>query len=249
MEAIATCRMSNPPRHTLVAAELAELAAWVEELKRGATSEWSSSPAQVRASSSRTTKSASLPTAPSGKRTVHAASNGHDAAAYVPPFSARARSGAFRDDCRDQRQRGRRWARVRARLRFSARDGWRVPTRSARDVGRHHSGRRRHATLRATCSVRRRRSTSSCTRRRCRRTKRSHLGIVHRVYARDEFADSVHAFAQDLAARAPIALAAAKRAIYEGAELSLEQGLAVEQREFARCMASEDAAVRRCVRC
>jgi enoyl-CoA hydratase len=69
------------------------------------------------------------------------------------------------------------------------------------------------------------------------------LGLVHRVFARDEFANAVDAFAGDLATRSPIALAAAKRAIYEGAELPLEAALAVEQCEFARCMASEDAAV------
>jgi enoyl-CoA hydratase len=68
------------------------------------------------------------------------------------------------------------------------------------------------------------------------------LGLVHRVFARDEFLNGVQGFASDLAARAPIALAAAKRAIYEGSETSLEQGLTIEQREFARCMASEDAA-------
>jgi len=49
-------------------------------------------------------------------------------------------------------------------------------------------------------------------------------------------------FARGLAGRSPVALAAAKRAIYEGAELPLEAALAVEQREFDRCMASEDAA-------
>jgi enoyl-CoA hydratase len=68
------------------------------------------------------------------------------------------------------------------------------------------------------------------------------FGLVHRVFTRDEFLGGVQGFASDLAARAPIALAAAKRAIYEGSEASLEQGLAIEQREFARCMASEDAA-------
>jgi enoyl-CoA hydratase/carnithine racemase len=52
----------------------------------------------------------------------------------------------------------------------------------------------------------------------------------------------VNEFATDLASRAPIALAAAKRAIYEGSELPLVEGLLVEQREFDRCMASRDAA-------
>jgi enoyl-CoA hydratase len=68
------------------------------------------------------------------------------------------------------------------------------------------------------------------------------LGIVHRVYAAEAFRQQVAAFAAALAGRAPIALAAAKRAIHGGAELPLEEGLALEQREFDRCMRSEDAA-------
>jgi enoyl-CoA hydratase len=67
-------------------------------------------------------------------------------------------------------------------------------------------------------------------------------GLVHRLIPVEGFRDSVHAFASVLAGRAPIALAAAKRAIYEGSELSLEDGLATEQREFDRTMSSEDAA-------
>jgi len=67
-------------------------------------------------------------------------------------------------------------------------------------------------------------------------------GLVHRVYDKNAFRPSVDAFAADLASRAPIALAAAKRAIYEGSELPLVDALFVEQREFDRCMASQDAA-------
>lgn len=68
------------------------------------------------------------------------------------------------------------------------------------------------------------------------------LGLVHRVYPKQGYEAEVRAFAEGLAARAPVALAAAKRAIYEGSELPLEAGLAVEQREFDRTMRSEDAA-------
>ena len=68
------------------------------------------------------------------------------------------------------------------------------------------------------------------------------VGIVHRVFPAYSFESEVKAFALDLAQRAPIALAAAKRAIYAGSEVNLEAGLAVEQRQFDRCMASEDAA-------
>jgi enoyl-CoA hydratase len=69
------------------------------------------------------------------------------------------------------------------------------------------------------------------------------LGLVHRVYDKPSFRAEVAAFAANLAARSPIALAAAKRAIHAGSELPLEAALALEQREFERCMRSEDAAV------
>ena len=68
------------------------------------------------------------------------------------------------------------------------------------------------------------------------------LGLVHRVYEPPVFREEVQAFAQTLAARAPIALAAAKRAIRSGAERPLAEGLALEQEQFERCMRSRDAA-------
>jgi enoyl-CoA hydratase len=68
------------------------------------------------------------------------------------------------------------------------------------------------------------------------------MGLVHRVFSPDAFRDEVAAFAADLAGRAPLALAAAKQAIHEGSRLTLEQGLAVEQACFERAMRSQDAA-------
>ncbi|HSG87647.1 MAG TPA: enoyl-CoA hydratase/isomerase family protein [Pseudomonadales bacterium] len=68
------------------------------------------------------------------------------------------------------------------------------------------------------------------------------LGLVHRLWPQAAFATEVAAFAADLAARAPLALRAARRAIRAGVQLPLEAALAVEQREFDRVMASEDAA-------
>jgi enoyl-CoA hydratase len=68
------------------------------------------------------------------------------------------------------------------------------------------------------------------------------LGLVHRVVPAASFAAELRAFAQDLAGRAPIALAAAKRAIRGGAELPLADGLALEQEQFERTMRSKDAA-------
>jgi enoyl-CoA hydratase len=68
------------------------------------------------------------------------------------------------------------------------------------------------------------------------------LGLVHRLLPTEGFRDQVDEFARDLAGRAPIALAAAKRAIRMGSQLDLEGGLAVEQRCFERTMRSRDAA-------
>jgi enoyl-CoA hydratase len=68
------------------------------------------------------------------------------------------------------------------------------------------------------------------------------LGLVHRVFAATGFEDSVRAFAATLAGRAPIALAQAKHAIRRGSQQSLEAGLALEQAGFERCMRSRDAA-------
>jgi enoyl-CoA hydratase/carnithine racemase len=69
------------------------------------------------------------------------------------------------------------------------------------------------------------------------------LGLVHRVLPAEGYRDAVLVYARNLAGRAPVALAAAKRAIHQGSELPLTDALRLEQAQFARCMASRDAAV------
>lgn len=70
------------------------------------------------------------------------------------------------------------------------------------------------------------------------------LGIVSRVlpHPLDEFRAAVNEFAQELARRAPVALAKAKQAIREGVELPLSEGLQHEAELFGQLMATEDAA-------
>lgn len=70
------------------------------------------------------------------------------------------------------------------------------------------------------------------------------LGVVSRVFANDlaTFRDEVARFADVLAKRAPRALANAKRAIREGAELPLAEGLRREAELFGELMRTEDAA-------
>ncbi|MFQ5697206.1 MAG: enoyl-CoA hydratase/isomerase family protein [Myxococcota bacterium] len=68
------------------------------------------------------------------------------------------------------------------------------------------------------------------------------LGLVHRLFEPASFREQVDTFADDLAGRAPIAMAAAKEAIQRGSRAPLESGLAIEQECFDRTMRSRDAA-------
>jgi enoyl-CoA hydratase len=67
------------------------------------------------------------------------------------------------------------------------------------------------------------------------------LGLVQRVFPAAEFGVRVAEFAGELAQRAPVALAAAKKAIRLGSEVTLAEGIAIESRAFAETMSSEDA--------
>jgi enoyl-CoA hydratase len=68
------------------------------------------------------------------------------------------------------------------------------------------------------------------------------FGLIHRLFEGDAFREEANAFLEDLASRAPVALAAAKRAIHAGASLEMEEALALEQTQFNRTMRSKDAA-------
>lgn len=66
------------------------------------------------------------------------------------------------------------------------------------------------------------------------------LGIVVQVLPAEGFLEQVNAYARGIAAKAPLAVAAAKRAIDRGLDVSLEAGLAIETAQFAGCFASAD---------
>ena len=70
------------------------------------------------------------------------------------------------------------------------------------------------------------------------------LGIVSRVLSNSlsSYRDEVSTFAQTLARRAPKALANSKRAIREGVDLPLKEGLRRESELFGELMRTEDAA-------
>ncbi|MFN7956030.1 MAG: enoyl-CoA hydratase-related protein [bacterium] len=67
------------------------------------------------------------------------------------------------------------------------------------------------------------------------------IGLVDQVHAPEALRGAVEALAATLAAKAPLALRAAKRAIAEGVDTDLASGLAIEARSFGDCFGTEDA--------
>jgi enoyl-CoA hydratase len=67
------------------------------------------------------------------------------------------------------------------------------------------------------------------------------LGLVFNVVEPDELLDSARELAGLYASRAPLALAATKRAVADGLDRPLAEGLEAEGREFVTILASQDA--------
>ena len=67
------------------------------------------------------------------------------------------------------------------------------------------------------------------------------IGLVSRVVEPDELLDAAREVAGRFAAQAPLALAATKRAIAEGIDSGLADGLEAERRQFVSLFGSEDA--------
>jgi enoyl-CoA hydratase/carnithine racemase len=68
------------------------------------------------------------------------------------------------------------------------------------------------------------------------------IGLVNRVLAPDTLLDEALAAAQRLARRPRVAVAAAKRSVYEGGSATLRQGLHIESANFMATMSSPAAA-------
>jgi len=66
------------------------------------------------------------------------------------------------------------------------------------------------------------------------------LGLVNRMAERRNVREEAMLLAQTIAKNAPIAVAAAKRAIDQGLDLSLDEGLALEHREYERTLKTKD---------
>jgi enoyl-CoA hydratase/carnithine racemase len=68
------------------------------------------------------------------------------------------------------------------------------------------------------------------------------LGLVSEVVPPEQLLERARALAEKLAGKAPLAVAATKRAVAAGLDRPLEEALAVERREFVSVFRSEDAA-------
>ena len=66
------------------------------------------------------------------------------------------------------------------------------------------------------------------------------LGLVNRVVPRAELEEATLALARQIAAKSPLAVAAAKRAVNVGSELDMQKGIEHVLREFALLFATED---------
>jgi enoyl-CoA hydratase/carnithine racemase len=67
------------------------------------------------------------------------------------------------------------------------------------------------------------------------------IGLVAEVVEPEELAAAAHRWGQLLASRAPLALAATKRAMRAGAQLPIAEALEAERSEFVALFSSEDA--------
>ena len=68
------------------------------------------------------------------------------------------------------------------------------------------------------------------------------FGIINKIIPHKNFHEDFNHYCQDIANRAPIALSQVKKIIHKGLDMTLEEGLLLEQKAFDITMNSEDAA-------
>jgi enoyl-CoA hydratase len=66
------------------------------------------------------------------------------------------------------------------------------------------------------------------------------IGLVNAVYPAEELMEQAEKMASTIAANAPIAVRACKKAINEGLELPMDEAIALEEKLFGSCFESED---------
>ena len=67
------------------------------------------------------------------------------------------------------------------------------------------------------------------------------IGLVSSVHPKETLMEAAHELAAKISKNAPLAVSAAKRAMYKGMEVTLEAGLEIEAREFSALFDSSDA--------
>lgn len=67
------------------------------------------------------------------------------------------------------------------------------------------------------------------------------LGLVNKVVPQAELINEVERWIETLLARGPLALRAAKQAMLQGLDMTLDEGMQLEQRLFRQMLATEDA--------
>ena len=68
------------------------------------------------------------------------------------------------------------------------------------------------------------------------------FGIINKIIPHKNFHEGFNHYCQDISNRAPIALSQVKKIIHKGLDMTLEEGLLLEQKAFDITMNSEDAA-------
>ena len=68
------------------------------------------------------------------------------------------------------------------------------------------------------------------------------FGIINKIIPHKNFHEGLNHYCQDIANRAPIAMSQVKKIIHKGLDMTLEEGLLLEQKAFDITMNSEDAA-------
>ena len=66
------------------------------------------------------------------------------------------------------------------------------------------------------------------------------IGLVNAVYPHDELMPAAQKMAARIAANAPIAVRASKKAITEGLDLPIEEAVALEEKLFGSCFETAD---------
>ena len=66
------------------------------------------------------------------------------------------------------------------------------------------------------------------------------LGLVNAVYPSEELLPAAEKLAGKIARNAPIAVRASKKAVNDGLQVSIDEGIAIEEKLFGSCFESED---------